>query len=382
MRKLIVGMTVLAACGAAFGGGEQQILYRGRITVDGQPFNGSGQFRFALVDADAKTVWTNATAAKEGGIPQSAVTLPVTNGIYVVALGDQRLGMQPIDPALVEQAGDLKLRIWFDDGKHGVGRIEPDQPLSLIQPAAPVQPEPAEPPPNAGAQPAAAPPADRSDLILQELRQIRALLERQTHTTGNTPSAPVPSSQPPQPVRVKLPLKDGITLGSPEAPVTMVEFADFQCGFCKRFHEQTFPEIKKQFIDTGKVRYISRNLALQFHQDAAKAAQASLCAADQGKYWEMRDEILKHNNALKPADLAAYAGTIGLDADKFNACLNSDAHQEQIRQDGTDAGAVGITGTPSFVIGKTAKDVLDGVKIVGAKPFPDFQAEIAKLLAP
>jgi len=371
MRELTIGVAVLAVCAAAFGDGPQQIVYRGRITVDAQPFDGPGHFRFALVDADGEIVWTNAAVSKDDGIPKTAVTLQVKDGIYTVVLGDERLGMQPVSTALVEQAGVLKLRIWFDDGKHGIGRIEPDQPLTIAQPASP--------PPDPAAQPAVAPPADRSDLILQELREIRALLERQARISVRdvTPAPPV---QRPQPVYVKLPLKEGMALGSPDAPVTMVEFTDFQCGFCRRFHEQTFPQIRKQFIDTGRLRYISRNLALQFHQDAAKAAQASLCAADQGKYWEMRDEIFKHNNALKPADLAAYAGNIGLDVQKFNACLNSDAHQERVRQDGADAGAAGITGTPSFVIGKSAKDLLDGIKIVGAKPFPDFQAEIMRTM--
>jgi len=379
MARIAAAIAILGACAsaAAFGEAEQQILYRGRITVDGQPFNGAGQFRFALVDAAGKVVWTSGPVSKEAGIPQAAVTLAVTNGIYVVALGDQRLGMQPVAPALAARAGTLKLRIWFDDGTHGIGQVGPDQPLAGAQPEPPVQP--AAPQPGAGAAPAVAPPADRSDLILQELRQIRALLERQAHAADANAAPP---SQPPQPVQVKLPLKNGITLGSPDAPVTMVEFTDFQCSFCKGHHEQTFPEIKKQYIDTGKVRYISRNLALQFHQDAAKAAQAALCAADQGKYWEMRDELFKHNTALKPADLATYAGTVGLDMNKFNACLNSDAHVQQIEQDGTDAGGVGITGTPSFVIGESAKDVLEGVKIVGAKPFAAFQDEITKLLPP
>jgi protein-disulfide isomerase len=174
--------------------------------------------------------------------------------------------------------------------------------------------------------------------------------------------------------------KENAILGATDAPVTVVEFTDYQCPFCKRFILSTFPLLKRDFIDTGKVRWIVRDLPLGFHPNAYKAAQAAHCAGDQGKFWEMRDTLFRNNANLGIEQLPGYARDIGLDGDAFDACLSSDRHQAQIEQDSQDADRIRITGTPSFVIGKTAGDSVSGRLVIGAQATAVFTAEIKRVL--
>src|SRR5215813_13611341 len=121
----------------------------------------------------------------------------------------------------------------------------------------------------------------QADEILNELRQIRQLLERQGKAGG---------AQPEQISRAKLNLDGFAMLGSKEAPVTIVEFTDYQCPFCQRFHVTTFPELKKKYVDTGKARFFSRDMPLiELHSNAMRAAQASRCAGEQNQYWTLRE---------------------------------------------------------------------------------------------
>jgi protein-disulfide isomerase len=174
--------------------------------------------------------------------------------------------------------------------------------------------------------------------------------------------------------------KDNAMLGAADAPVTVVEFTDYQCPFCKRFVQTTFPLLKRDFIDTGQVRWIVRDLPLGFHPNASKAAQAAHCAGDQGKFWEMRDTLFRNNAKLGIGQLPGYAREIGLDGDAFDACLSSDRHQAQIAQDSQEANRIRITGTPSFVIGRTAGESVSGQLVIGAKPASVFTAEIQRVL--
>src|ERR1017187_2441884 len=117
----------------------------------------------------------------------------------------------------------------------------------------------------------------QADEILNELRQIRQLLEKQN------PKAAAP--QPQEITRAKLNLEGFAMLGSKDAPITMVEFTDYQCPFCQRFHLSTFSDLKKNYIDTGKVRFYSRDMPLDFHPNALRAAQAARCGGEQGQFW-------------------------------------------------------------------------------------------------
>jgi len=213
----------------------------------------------------------------------------------------------------------------------------------------------------------------QGDAILNELRQIRTLLERQQQ----------PPAQPlsPAPEKVTLKLGAEYSLGRGDAPVVIVEYTDYECGYCNLFYTVTYPGIRKNFIDTGKARFVKRDLALDFHPNALKAAQAARCAGDQGKFWEMHDILSANPDALGAEAYARYARDISLDAGAFKACTESDKHVEDIRESGKGAGSVGITGTPSFVVGTVTGDTLDGIRIVGAQPYAVFEMVIKEYIA-
>lgn len=184
---------------------------------------------------------------------------------------------------------------------------------------------------------------------------------------------PVQPSQPSQPAKVGVSADDDEVRGSPDAPVTIIEFSDFQCPFCERFFSQTYPSLVKNYIDTGKVRFIYRDFPLNFHPNAQKAAEAAECAGEQGKFWEMHDRIFNNQGAITVPDLKTYAKDIaGLDTSKFNECLDSGLMAPEVQKDLKDGSSAGVTGTPTFFV--------NGVKIVGAQPFGAFEELIKKEL--
>ncbi len=149
--------------------------------------------------------------------------------------------------------------------------------------------------------------------------------------------------------------------GPADAPVVMVEFSDFQCPFCHRA-QPVVDEIMKRY--DGKIRHVFRQLPLEMHNNARTAAEASLCAADQGKFWELHDWMFKHQQDLSADSLKAKVGDLGLDAAVFAACLDGKKHAAEVDQDLAEAQRLGITGTPGFVI--------NGRLISGAQPLSAF----------
>ena len=137
---------------------------------------------------------------------------------------------------------------------------------------------------------------------------------------------------------------------------------------------------KKNYIDTGKVRWVALNLPLAFHKDARKAAQGALCAGDQGKFWEMRETLFENPKAIGVQHLPGYAQELSLDVEAFNACLDSDRHLAAIDKDAKDARGVKLTGTPSFIIGKSDSKEITGKVVIGAQPFKVFDSAIQQAL--
>ena len=216
-----------------------------------------------------------------------------------------------------------------------------------------------------------------TDAILEELKAIRRVLEKieqQGLAQGQGQQRPA------RPTSATVATANKPVMGSASAPVTVVEFADYQCPFCLRFTKTTFPYLKRDYIDTGKVRWVALNLPLAFHKDARKAAQAAHCAGEQDRFWEMREELFKNPRRLGQDDLPEHAATVGLDVEAFKACINSERHLAAIDQDARDAGAVRLTGTPSFIVGKTTSDRITGEVIIGAQPLNVFSAAIKKAL--
>jgi protein-disulfide isomerase len=218
----------------------------------------------------------------------------------------------------------------------------------------------------------------QAEEILTELRMIRQLLEK--NSAAAQPAA-VPAAAP-MTEKVSVALRDSNALGRDDAPLTMIEFADFQCPFCRRFHVDTFDEIKKNFVDTGKLRYVSRDLPLPMHDHAPQAASAARCAGDQHHFWELRHLLILDQDKLGRDDLLAYARQLNLDVPAFTACIDSKRYDAAIQQDAADAAEVGVVGTPTFIIGRTVqKGRFEGIKIVGVQPYAAFEARLRGLLA-
>ena len=211
----------------------------------------------------------------------------------------------------------------------------------------------------------------QADQILNELRQIRQLLEKQ--------QAKAPQPQEEQVIKAKVNLEGFAMLGSKEAPLTIVEFTDYQCPFCQRFHTTAFPELKKNYIDTGKVRFYSRDMPLDFHPDAMRAAEAARCAGEQGQFWQLRDVMGANPDKLDMNSLVAFAADLKMDVGTFRACVESEKYKNAVQTDVMEAMKIGASGTPTFVVGKSTPDGVDGEIVVGAQPYPMFDQRLKEL---
>ena len=187
------------------------------------------------------------------------------------------------------------------------------------------------------------------------------------------------------PRNVTVSLDDDPSRGDPNAPVTLVEFSDYQCPFCARHFRETLPQIEAEYVKTGKVRYVFRDFPLDIHPQAERAAQAAHCAGDQGQYWPMHDQLFGNPRAIGLDDFTAQATAIGLDLVQFNACLSDKKYAEEVKKDLKEGQQLGITGTPGFFIGRTdaaANQVKGARALIGAQPYASFKAIFDAFLAP
>ncbi len=195
-------------------------------------------------------------------------------------------------------------------------------------------------------------------------------------TLSNTPTtAPLPT----RPTKLtvgpgKLPL-----LGDANAKVTMIEFSDFQCPFCRNFYTQSLPQIKKEYIDTGKVKLAYRHYPLPFHPAAMPSALASECANEQGRFWDYHDKLFEEEEKLGQGtvqytadDLKRWAVEIGLIGITFDTCLDSEKYKDRVETDIQEATTAGVNSTPTFSV--------NGEIVEGAVPFAQFKAAIDRTL--
>ncbi|MBL8051508.1 MAG: DsbA family protein [Anaerolineales bacterium] len=188
--------------------------------------------------------------------------------------------------------------------------------------------------------------------------------------SGQVNEAPVATAAPTY-VRYEISTEGYPSLGPDDAPITIVEFSDFQCPFCKRFHDETYRDLLDAY--PGQIRFVYRNLPLtSIHPDAMSAAIASLCANDQNVYWEYHDKLFS-STTLGTDTYIQYANELSLNVDEFTACLDSGKFDNFIQQDMDFAFNLGISSTPTFFI--------NGLAIVGAQPLTSFQQIIDKELA-
>lgn len=195
-------------------------------------------------------------------------------------------------------------------------------------------------------------------------------------------SKPGQPAQPSAPVISKVvSIDDDPIKGDKNAPVTIVEFSDYECPFCKRSNDNVMTRIDKEYISTGKVRLVFRDYPLGFHRKAIPAAMAANCAGEQGKYWEVHDFLFANPNKLDPASVANASDELGLDKAKFEVCVNDKSKQEEITKDFKDGQKYGVRGTPSYFIGKTTESgEIEGTFIRGAQPYPVFEEQIEEQL--
>ena len=211
---------------------------------------------------------------------------------------------------------------------------------------------------------------EQADQILQELRQIRQLL-------SNNAAAQHPAQAAPSPRNGKVNIAGLPVLGRADAPLTIVEFSDYQCPFCRAFHNNTFEELKKNWIDTGKARFISFDMPLSIHSNAAKAAQAALCAGEQNKFFELRALLIANATKLGGDDILGYSRQVPqLDFSQFKSCVDSDRYLEPIKKSVAEANGQGISGTPSFILGKSKGNTAEGIILIGAQPYAEFESAL------
>lgn len=177
---------------------------------------------------------------------------------------------------------------------------------------------------------------------------------------------------------VRISADDDPVIGDPNAPITIIEFSDFQCPFCERFSIQTLPVLEREYIDKGLVKLVFRDFPIQnIHPNAAITALAAECADDQGEFKMMHDVLFEKRTEWAGANsqeivnmLIGYATDIGIDSEEFTDCVVTGRHVEEIGRDLADGRLYGVSGTPGFYIGN---DQIGYVQIQGAQPFESFK---------
>lgn len=208
--------------------------------------------------------------------------------------------------------------------------------------------------------------------------------------TKNQPinNAPIPQTPTDNGSPVKVSVDDDPVLGDKNAKVTLIDFSDYECPFCKRYFTDTYPQLKKDYIDTGKIKIVFRDLPLNFHANAAREAEAAECARKQGGdtvYFQYHDQIFtkttSNGTGLALDQLPIIARDLKLNVNQFQQCLDSGEFKSEVEKDLADAAMVGATGTPTFFIGKsTTNGEIDAIKLVGAQPYSAFKTIIDEKL--
>lgn len=205
---------------------------------------------------------------------------------------------------------------------------------------------------------------------------------------GAAPAAQAP--QPPQqPTSARISLDDDPVLGNKNAKVTLIEFSDYECPFCKRHFDQVYPSLKKDYIDTGKIKMVFRDYPLPFHDPMATfEANAANCAKEQGgdsAYFKFHDAIFaktkSNGNGLTKDEVYQFASDLGLNQANLKNCADSLKYAEEVKKDSADGSVAGVSGTPAFFVGKSdPSGNITGQLIVGAQPYTAFQVVIDPLL--
>jgi protein-disulfide isomerase len=189
----------------------------------------------------------------------------------------------------------------------------------------------------------------------------------------------LPTKQPNIPLKISI--DNDPIIGNPDAPITIIEFSDFQCPFCARFHIETLPLIMNEYINEGQVKLVFRDFPIQsIHPNALPASVAAECANEQGKFKEMHDMLFENQNKWSNQSLdnlmitlSQYASEMELEEEKFDSCLKNGKYIEEIQKDLDDGRTYGVSGTPGFFVGN---DQIGFIELTGAQPFENFKKVI------
>jgi protein-disulfide isomerase len=218
--------------------------------------------------------------------------------------------------------------------------------------------------------------AGRQQQLVDSQREI--LREIQELKTSPTRQAAAPA-----PLDFNLSVEGAAVKGNASASLTVIEFSDFECPYCARYVRESYPQLERDYVSTGKIRYAFRHFPLTgLHPHAMKAAEAGECGRSQGKFWPLHDRLFANQKSLEPASLLDHARAAGLDLKAFEACLEGQA--AAVVQADLDAGnRAGISATPTFFLGFAQKDGSIRIveKLVGAKPYAAFQSVLDRMLA-
>jgi protein-disulfide isomerase len=228
--------------------------------------------------------------------------------------------------------------------------------------------------------------AQQSTSEIEALRkEVEALKTRQEQLESQLTQLLAALGQGREPQQVTINLANAPSRGRDDAKVTMVEFSDFQCPFCGRHVRETMPQIDREYIRTGKVRYVFRDLPIEsLHPQAPKAHEAVHCARDQGKYWELWERFFTNPRNLTLDQMVTHATAVGLDPATFRQCVESGKHTSTVGGSLEEAARLGATGTPIIFFGLTQPGgtTLEATAVIrGAYPYDRFKATIDGLLA-
>jgi protein-disulfide isomerase len=197
--------------------------------------------------------------------------------------------------------------------------------------------------------------------------------------------AAINQARDPQPQQAAISIANAPSRGRSDAKVTMIEFSDFQCPFCGRHIRETMPQIDRDYIQTGKVRYVFRDFPIDsLHPQAPKAHEAVNCAGDQGKYWEMWERLFANPRQLAPADLVEHGKAVGADPVRLKQCLDTGRHASAVKASVQEAVGLGASGTPIIFFGLTepGSNTVKAVRVIrGAYPYDRFKQTIDGLLS-
>ena len=220
---------------------------------------------------------------------------------------------------------------------------------------------------------------------LNELREGQMAILRELREMRMAPAAPKASATAPTPTPLPMIDVSGPALGSPNARVTVIEFSDYQCPFCGRFYKDSFQRLSAEYIKTGRVRYVMKDFPIEtLHPLAVKAAEATHCAGDQGKFWAMHDRLFEYQQGLSRNLMDTHAASVGLNVREFQRCVDGGTKESLVRRGIAEGESVGVSGTPAFFIAitKPGETELRPLFVVrGAKSYADFKRYIDAALA-